>query len=228
VALGLALIDPVRQQMIVRRIVRVSGVDESTIRQVIQTQNVRQRRAYASQSASAMSEESMEQMPAGPANRKRRWTPAEFAFGCLLIEPKILTEFPKEARDIMDLRAYGSSPLRSAVESSALLYSAESQPPSVHRLISVIENVDTKSALASLIAEIEHITGGDAEAIVANWKDAYKRARIEWTEMGSLAQTGSASHLAGDIDAIKDLIEARRSQHEQLGGTALAIPRPAL
>lgn len=223
VELGIRNIDPIRQQMIVRRIARVAGVDEGTVHKAIGAQSLRQNRAQNAQDAEGSSADAR----SGSSNRPRRWSPAEFAFGCLLVEPKILNDFPEEARDITDGRAYGSSLLREAVDSFVQIQQTESRPPDVHRLVSEIDGADTKSALASLVTEIEQITDGNAEAVLANWKDAYKRARIEWAEMASLHQSRASAESGNDVDSIRSLIEARRHQHEQYGGNPLAYPRPA-
>ena len=221
--LGLGNIDPIRQRMIVKRIARVAGVAETAVRDAVGAQSVRVNRAHRASEA----EDSSAQGGDPGSIRRRRWTPTEFAFGCLLVEPKILHDFPEEARDIIDGRAYGSSLLREAVDSFVQIQQTESRPPDVHRLVSELQAADTKSALASLVTEIEHITQGDAEALVANWKDAYKRARIEWAEMASLHRSNTPATNANEIDEISSLIEARRSQHQDYGGNPLAMPRPA-
>jgi len=225
--MGLSTIDPIRRRMIIKRIARVAGVDEAGVREAVEAQSMRMNRSHRAPEA----EEYSAQSGSGQMNRQRRWTPTEFAFGCLLVEPKILHDFPEESRDITDGRAYGSSPLRAAVASFVQIQQTESRPPDVHRLVSELESADTKSALASLVTEIEHITRGDAEAILANWKDAYKRARIEWAQMAALHRNNEPAPAENDtgseIDEIRDLIEARRVQHRELGGNPLAMPRSA-
>lgn len=215
--LGLDRIDPIRAAIIFKRIARVSGVEESAIREVSAAQRLRPSRQPVSESAPS----------SAPMNQRRRWTPAEFAFGCLLVEPKIVGEFPEESRDITDGRAYGSSQLREAVDSFARIHQAEGRAPGVDRLVAEVDSSETKSALASLVAQIERLTGGDAEAIAANWNDAYKRARIEWAEIAALARGRDENNRGGDLESIRASIEARRATHQQFGGNPRAMPRPA-
>ena len=220
--MGLRSIEPIRQTMIIRRIVRVAGVDEASIRQAIGAQRLRTGAPASSEMGQIEGE-----MPFGPTKRRRRWEPGEFAFGCLLVEPKILEESPKEVRDILDGRAYCSSPLRAAVDSFAVMYEAEGRAPSVNRLVSESPDADTKSELASLVAEIERITRGDAEAVVANWEDAYRRARLAWASKDAPAAAPESESGASDLDAIRAMIESKRAQHQEFGGNPMAMPRPA-
>ncbi len=215
VDLGLNRVEPIRKQLIAKRLARLVGVEEKTVREAIA--NARPSRAPTNR---AHEEDAAHQNRVFEANTATELALSE-AVGCMLADPAIVEVYPKDARDIAGRAAYALAP------DSPLLVLAQAvgsrieagHEPELNTILLELNNPEAASLATRLSLQADHASEGDTE-----------RTRRHFTEcMKSIRRTASrATQSEPKPTQDQDIIEriAKRAKlMEEVGGDPLAVPK---
>ncbi|MFN7020888.1 MAG: DNA primase [Phycisphaerales bacterium] len=209
--LGLARVDKVRQQLIIRKISQMAGVDWETIAGVV---NSRRRLARP---RGVTSEGTPWGSPASPLS------PAEHLLGCVLCEPSLMHALTEEQSPLLDPDAFADGPTRRVAQTVASLV-VDERPPSLQEVLSALDDPEAQRVATRLCAEVERITDGDPERLRQHWRDRLRLAALERPGM----ETASPPPVAEPGDGWADLASLGRSIREsrqRVGHDPRSIPR---
>lgn len=151
--LGINRLDPIRNRHVVSKLSRVAGVDEQTIRMMLARPS-RRRRGDSDRTEDHSAHTLRE--PMGPGDE---------ALACLLIEPRLARDFPRETRDLLRAEGYGSSHWAEAKRIVAEALGKDASPPPLHDLLDQLHDGDTRAAISAGVASLDrrlHESGEDA------------------------------------------------------------------
>ena len=203
VELGLRGIAPVRQQLIVRRIASLAGVDEATIRRALPAQP----RRVAPGGASGQEDPNS---AGASSSSTSRGTSGELLIACLLTDPGLVADLHDEDRAWLN----GASAERSAAAGLlARLVLAATPGTPARDVLAGLEDRDGLTLAASLLADIERRTDGHHARLLETWRSVLDGARQR-----RLIQTAGQS---GDATARLAIL----AQVQRAGGNRLAFPK---
>ncbi|MCL4742788.1 MAG: DNA primase [Phycisphaerales bacterium] len=204
--LGLSRAEPIRRQLVIRRLSEVTGLDDRTLAQAA--------RAGAKRRAGGEADDSRDEVAADrPATA--RLGPAETALGCLLCDGSLWEALSEDQRDSLLGAGYASPRMQSLARAVARI-TQEGRAPGLDEALAATDEETTAAAAVELHQRIWRETDEDEARLRALLLDCAKRAAALHRHSGPTASGDAAS-----------AIERIRSKHRALGGDALALPRPA-
>lgn len=215
VSLGLSTIEPVRYQLIVKRVAQVAGVDWQTIAQTL-SQKVARSRARAAAAPDAADSETPPR-PTGPV----KLSVHEQLLGCLLCDPGLWLRLKDEEWEAVGAEAFEGGPARRVAAAMAELRLNE-EPVTLGAVLAMVEDVESHRFATAAAAEVERITEGDAQRLVQHFSERLREVMLRRTVRTAAP---AAADRAGD-----DWIHAVLRQRElraTLGHDPTRLPRPA-
>jgi DNA primase len=211
VDLGLHRVEPIRKQLIAKRLARLVGVEEKTVREAI---------ANARPSRRSAEETAPHQIQAFTPTTGFERALSE-AIGCMLSDPAIVEVYPEDARDIPARAAYAlapDSPLLLLAQALGRRIEANHEPELASILIE-LTNPDAIALATALALRADHASENDTERTRNNFAECVKSIRrIE------SRSNNNESKPTQDQDIIERI--AKRAQlMEEVGGDPLAVPR---
>lgn len=205
VELGWDRLTPARRSALVRRLTRLSGVDERAVLETVREARMRvSRRVRESGDVGVSGRGGMQPQSA-----------REHVLACVLAEGSLVADFGEEIGDILDPDAYGS-PLVARVAGRVLELVRAGSEMSLRQVLSGLDDDAEACACATSFAQgVLHAAEGD-------------RARVRAHLLGSVHRYQLASsrgvgteHPSGSADRLSEVIARRRL----LGGDPTAAPR---
>ena len=211
VDLGLHRVEPIRKQLIAKRLARLVGVEEQIVREAIA--NARPTR----RSPDTTDPDQFEAfVPASGFERA-----LSEAIGCMLSDPAIVEVYPEDARDIPARAAYAlspDSPLSVLAKAVGDRIEANHEPELAGLLIE-LNNPDAIALATALTLRADHATDNDSERTRKHFAECVKSIR----RLESRSQNNELKPTE-DHDIIERI--AKRAQlMEEVGGDPLAVPR---
>ena len=204
--LGLSRAEPIRRQLIIRRLGEVTGLDDRTLAQAARSGAKRRPEGGAADADGTSLKDRLETARLGPA---------ETALGCLLCDGSLWEMLSRDQRDNLLDAGYASPRMQSLARTLARI-TREGRLPGLDEALAAGEDEATVAAAVELHQRIRRETDEDASRLRALLLDCATRATV-------LRRHGVPA-ASGDAAAA---IERIRSKHRALGGDALALPRPS-
>jgi len=222
VSLGLSVVEPVRYQLIVKRVAEVAGVDWQTIAQSL-SQKVMRSRARV---AAAADIPGNDQNSAAPKRTSiSKLSAQEHLLGCLLCDAGLWLRFKDEEWEAVTPDAFPPGPAQRVAEVMADLRLNE-EPATLNAVLAMIEDADTQRYATHIAAVIDRITGGGSELLVQHFAERLREVLLQRTVRRAPPSSGGPRGVeqAGD-----DWIQAVLRQRElraSLGHDTTRMPRP--
>lgn len=220
--LGLHRVDAIRQQLIVKRLSEITGVDWSSI-----STEVAQRRARRRTATEARSTES------DPTPVVRTLSARDHLLGCVMCDPSLQQSLTEDQSPMMDPEAYAQGPMQTVARAIAELVVDET-PPTLRAVLEHLEDDEARRMATRAASEVDRLTEGDAERLRRHWRERLKDLAFEQVRSGSMpgevvvaampkfaAGTESESTAAAQLKKLNQIREAKRA----LGTDPRAIPR---
>lgn len=202
VELGLRGIAPVRQQLIVRRIASLAGVDEATIRRALPA---RPRRVAGGDGLAAA--DAANGKPLG--NAAGQGSPAELLIACLLTDPGLAADLNDEDKAWLSSTRQELSSAFTALAGAVLAASGAAD----RDVLAGLEDRDCLALAASLLADIGRRTDGHHARLVETWQSVLSGARQR--------RLIDAAQRPGDAQSRLDML----AEVQRAGGNRLAFPK---
>lgn len=212
--LGLSGLAPVRQEMIVRRIAGLAGVDTQTVRQAISRAGGKRRNRPESPTGFPQSSET------APYSKPR--TNAEAALACLVAEPSLLRELPNDLAHLLAPDAFAlevQKKVAQAVDTVRIM----GQTLSTQSVLAGIDDPEAQRIATSMAYQVSRMTGRDSTSLRAFFLQCLDDARRE----RSLEQALSAA-TGNDATSAVTRINALQSTVGGQGTEPRRVPRPRL
>lgn len=222
VDLGLSRLEPVRYQLVIRRLAQIAGVDWQTIADTLAQRRARQRPA-----AIARADSSVEASPSGTPPAATRapaaLTPAEHLLGCIMCDPALTLSLAEDQWDLIEPDAF-QDPTTRAVAQAMMDVVVEEQSPALSCVLAVLLDPEAQRIATRLASTVDRLTQGDASVLRAHWRDRLRDAQFVAHRAAPAAPPPSSTQsstvsLAASLDRIKSL----RATH---GHNPRAVPRP--
>jgi len=165
--LGLARVDKVRQQLIVKRVSQIAGVEWQTISDLV---NDRRRTVRARPSAEVL------------ATNASPLSASEHLLGCVLCEPALMHALTEEQSPLLDPDAYAPGPMQTVARAIASLV-VDERPPSLQEVLAVLDDTECQRVATRLATEVERVTESSADRLHHHWRDRLRLAMLE-TNLG--------------------------------------------
>lgn len=175
--LGLANLNPVRRQMVIKRISELAGVRDEAIRQMLAEMPA----ARAARGA-ADTQEGAE--PARAAALPPQ-SAAEFALAFLLAEPSLWRNVKLEERDVFSAAELGRVDLAPLVQ-TLLTHDEQADAAAITRALRAIDDEAAADAYTTFIATIERTYGEDLARLSSDFASSLSKARAELLERRAL------------------------------------------
>ncbi|MBL8991169.1 MAG: DNA primase [Phycisphaerae bacterium] len=209
--LGLSSLPPVRQEMIVRRVAALAGVETGVVRTAMNAAPARRGRP------SGPDPETSE--PQGPGSSKPR-TNGELALACVVSDPSLLRETPEGLGYLLAPGSFGDEVLKKVAEAVDRLR-IMGQTLNTRSVLSGIDDPTAARRATGMAYEVTRMTSASTGSVRELFHDCLRKADAEHRLEAARAATphGDGSGLAARLAAVA---EAARG-----GGTAARrIPRP--
>ncbi len=213
VSLGLASVEPVRYQLIVKRIAQVAGVDFKTIAESLSQKVARLGGGGGSRSRWAGAPEA----DGTAASPVARLTAQEHLLGCLLCEPGLYLRLKDEEWEAVVPEAFPEGPARRIAEAMADLRLNE-EAATLRAVMVSIEDAATQRFATHAAAEVDRMTEGDGQRLVQHFAERVREVLLRRTEG------------QGQEEAKGDWIHAVLRQRElraAMGHDPTRLPRPS-
>lgn len=211
-ALGLHRTDTIRQQLIVKRLSQITGVEWGAITGEIAARRSRRR----------MREEPAAQAVARPPLGSR-----EHLLGCVMCDPSLQHSLTEEQSPLLDPDAYAGGPMQQVARAIASLV-VDEHPPTLGAVLSLLDEPEAQQAAIRLAREVERLTEGDAERLHRHWRDRIRDALMEDARAGFAGAAGadyaSTQETPVEGDPLRRLTNIR-DVRRRLGTDARAVPR---
>lgn len=212
VDLGLERVDKVRYQLLIKRLSQITGVDWETITAVIGTRRMR--------AAMRERQPAAEPAPAGPA---RTMSVGEHLLGCILNDPALPLSMDEQDWELLSAANFEEGPSRAVAGLVAELSVAEATP-SLAGVLAAASEPDVQRAATAMAAEVDKLTGGDAQTLKRLWRDRLAEGRVQ------AARSAEQVESVGGLN-VEETFEQRlaqlRGQRSMLRNDPRAMPRPA-
>ncbi len=203
--LGMDRLDPIRRQLIIRRLAEVTGLDARTIGQAIPAGRAARPQT---DSGDAPPDLSVAQQIAHVS-----LGPTEALLGCLLAEPRLWTVMRDEDRELLRTSAYRWPVIASIA--LALLHDADlGDQPSIGSILASTADSAAHAAAISLQQRIERETSHDAEKLRAQLDACLLSARRDQARASLVTHEDLAARL-----------EANRRARAEHGDDMRILPR---
>jgi DNA primase len=169
--LGLGRVEPLRKQIIVRRLSEMTRVDADTLFSALGS-----RAGRAGAAAGAGTE---------PARAPRRLTLGERLLGCVMCDPRLAYTLG-EGEEALIVDDLGADPPVRRVAEAALGLARAGDEPSLAAVLGVLEDAAEQSAATAIVSEVDRLA-----------ERAVDRVRSLWTEWMAEARRARAEREAG-------------------------------
>ena len=225
VELGLGRLEPVRYQLIVRRLAEITGVSWETITTTLSQRRARVRPREDASAARATS---------------RPLTPGEHLLGCIMCDPSLTLSLNEEHWELIEPESFEDAGAR-AVARVLMDVTVDELSPSLQTVLLHTEDAEVQRVAARLASEVDRLTQGDAGVLKRHWRDRLldaqraRLARVARSPGGpggapvrdTAAGAGGASDgLGGGAEALAVKLERIRKQRQTLGEDPRAVPKP--
>jgi DNA primase len=216
VSLGLSTVEPVRYQLIVKRVAQVAGVDWQTIAQSLSQKVMRSRARIAAAPDASGAADSAERAPVS----RPRMTAQEHLLGCLLCDTGLWLRFKDEEWEAVSPDAFAAGPAQRVAEVMADLRLNE-EPATLNAVLAMIEDAETQRYATLAASEIDRITEGNAERLVQHFAERLREVLMQRTVRAGAIPAADG---AGD-DWIHGVLR-QRELRATLGHDTTRLPRP--
>ncbi len=212
VMLGLASVEPVRYQLIVKRIAQVAGVDWATISTTLAQKVARHRgRPAASDEA-----------PGAQRPQVLRMSAQEHLLGCLLCDHTLWLRLKDEEWECVAPMSFEErSHPRIVAEAMADLRLNE-EPATLNAVLATLEDAKAQRYATQLAAEIDRITEGSAERLVQHFAERVREVLLQRT-----VRTSPTAHTESGNDDWIQAVLRQRELRATLGHDTTRLPRPS-
>ncbi len=221
VSLGLSAVEPVRYQLIVKRVAQVAGVDWQTISQSL-AQKVNRNRARVAAAPDARADaDAAADGSAAPAAGPRRMSAQEQLLGCLLCDPGLWLRIKDEEWEVVAADAFEHGPARDIAMAMSELRLNE-EPATLNAVLASLDEAGAQRFATQAAAEVDRITEGDPQRLVQHFAERMREVLLRRTVRTGLPPA--------PVEAGDDWIHAVLRQRElraSLGHDPTRLPRPA-
>jgi DNA primase len=212
--LGLHRVDTIRQQLIIKRLAQITGVEWGAITGEIAARRVRRR--------SRETDNQTTPIVATPL------TSREHLLGCVMCDPSLQHSLNEEQSLLLDPEAYAHGPMQEVARAIASLV-VDEQPPTLESVLGMLDEPETQRCAIRLAREVERLTEGDSDRLHRHWRDRIRDAVLEDARAGNSAVAapdiaGGADETSGAADSLQRLTQLR-DLRKRLGTDARAVPR---
>lgn len=209
VSLGLSAVEPVRYQLIVRRIAEVAGVDWQTIAQSISQKTARHR---------ARAEAEVE----GPgAATQARIDPQSHLLACLMCDPDLWNRLKDEEWDLVLPEAMAPGPARDVARAMADIRLHE-EPTTLGAVLATLDDAEAQRFATRIASTVDHLTGGDPARLVAHFVERVREAMLQRT----LRRPAPAAPADTGGQAWVQAVVRQRELRAAVGHDPTRLPRP--
>ncbi len=243
--LGLMTVKPVRRELILKSLARITGVNVEAIVASIPVGRSDGRRAGAgtgSESASVRQGQNQngERIEAGAdatALARGPLTPAEHVLGCLLCLPELAATWTAEQRDAVAAGGYRSA-LVEQVGQTVLEIARGGEQPGLARVLSALGTTErgeaAQSVAVALATRIDRESEENPERIRDHWTQCLVRLAQDAASSASnnnqpgapTSGGGPVSAGADDWSSLQHRMEQKRREHTTLGADRRTLPKP--
>lgn len=210
--LGLHRVDTIRQQLIIKRLAQITGVEWGAITGEIAARRSRRR---------------VREEPAPSAPARAPLSSREHLLGCVMCDPSLQHALTEEQSPLLDPEAYAPGPMQQVAGAIASLV-VDEHPPTLEAVLGLLDEPEAQQAAIRLSREVERLTEGDAERLHRHWRDRIRDALLEDARRGrpNGAPTlhEASDETAGGGDSLQRLAQIR-DMRRRLGPDARAVPR---
>lgn len=205
--LGVSRLDPMRRQMVSKRLATIAGVEQQTIATMISSRSASRRPKWPAATDDDAS--TTELKP--PA----RLGPREHLLGCVLCEPSLLMSLDEEHAQVLDPEAFEDAAAREVARAVHELFVNE-EGAWLRNVLSEVESADARRVAVTMASSVETLTEGKAERLREHWNERLNALLLR----DSRAEAPGAG---GDWQAE---ILRLRERNATLGPNRIAMPRP--
>lgn len=206
-SLGLHRVDAVRQQLVIKRLAQITGVEWSVISGEVAARRARRR-----------GREQRAEVQATGAVAPEPLSARDHLLGCVMCDPSLLHSLTDEQSPLLDPDAYAAGPMQGVARVIASLV-VDEVPPTLEAVLAHVDDPETQRWAIRAAREVERLTDGDGERLHRHWRDRLDEAMRRASTVGPAA----AGNPSGDpVDRLSRIREAKRA----LGTDARAVPRP--
>jgi DNA primase len=253
VDLGLSRVDPIRRQLIVKRLAGLGGLDWETINTALAQRQARSRprasyvgdqAATGGTSTEAHATRASQASHSGTPVDLRAMTASEHVLGCILCEPTLLLALTDEQWAILDPETFARPASRAIAHAVHELYVNE-ESCSLQRVLAELNDSAAHQCATTLCMQVDRATEHKAELLREHFRERVTQALRERRPTAEVepkaldaviddrsvaAATPSLSAAASASAAVADewaLSVARlRERAQALGADPRALPRP--
>lgn len=246
VDLGLSRVDPIRRQLIVKRLAGLGGLDWETINTALAQRQARSRpRTAFSGDGTAASGEALRERSAesshGSAGRGtsanaptdlRTMTASEHVLGCILCEPSLLLALTDEQWTILDPESFPRAASRAIAHAVHDLYVNE-ETCSLQRVLAELDDSAAHQCATTLCMQVDRATEHKAELLREHFRERVAQALRD--RRGSTVMESKPVDQAADLSGLSSASSADawalsvarlRERAQSHGADPRALPRP--
>lgn len=232
--MGLREVEPIRQQLIIRRLAQLANVDESTIRRAVPAG----RAVSGGGQVRSNISESQEQESVNFAALKLGLS--EHMLGCILCHGALWATMGDYEKDLV-APVHASNVILRTLAQVMMDVGENGEFPSLDVVLECDISAETKSAAVALQQRLDVQTEGDQERLVAHWKACIHRAKLDqvgeptsgapfasepWDSLASPGEeTAEGVSEIKPVQSALDKIREAQRKHAQLGADRRVLPR---
>lgn len=210
VALGLSTVEPVRYQLIVRRIAEVAGVDYETIGQSLRQKITRHRARPAAESADA-------DAPAQPFRADAQ----AHLLACLMCDPDLWNRLKDEEWELLSPESMAEGPAREVARVMADIRLHE-EPTTLGAVLAALDDAEAQRFATRVSTMVDHLTGGDPARLVAHFAERLREAMLQRT----IRRPSRAAAERPDGESWMQAVLRQRELRAAVGHDPTRLPRP--
>ncbi len=212
--LGISRLDPMRRQMVAKRLAQIAGVDQQMISTLIASKGSGRRAGVASMVVSGA--EGPDQAEGGARDAVRMGA-AEHLLGCVLCDPTLLLSLDLEHADALEPDAFEDGRVRGVARAVHELFVSE-EAATLSNVLSTLEDAEARRAAVTLARTVETITEGSAERLHGHWNErlgVVLRQRLKSLAMGKASGAANGENASEVLEGSVGEVGASRSVAKQ-------------
>lgn len=210
VALGLSTVEPVRYQLIVRRIAEVAGVDYETIGQSLRQKITRHRARPAGENADT-------DAPAQPFKADAQ----AHLLACLMCDPDLWNRLKDEEWELLSPESMAEGPAREVARVMADIRLHE-EPTTLGAVLAALDDAEAQRFATRVSTMVDHLTGGDPARLVAHFAERLREAMLQRT----IRRPSRAAAEGSDGESWMQAVLRQRELRAAVGHDPTRLPRP--
>lgn len=244
--LGLMAVKPVRRELILKNLARITGVNVEAIVASIPAGRWGPARAAGGVPAGPSGGENQGRVAGDGAGRedlsgqgateanadamalgRGPLTPAEHVLGCLLCLPELAATLSAEQRDLIGAGGYRSALVEQVGQTVLELARGGEQPGLARVLSALVEDEAAVSVAVTLATRIDRET----EELPERVRDHWSRCMVRLAQDAAANSPGRSAPAAPEADAsgwssLQHRMEQKRREHSTLGADRRTLPKP--